>query len=191
MAKRSPCLPKPPTPIQITRSQYRTWGSLAKNLGNHDKAKILYQKAIAADAKSASGYNLLGDLYLEQLDWQKAADMFRKAQQANPGWTPPRYNLGRAMRVAGKFDEAIAIFQDVVARDPQHALSYSQWGLSLALKAQQQQDESETSLDLAEEKLKKALQIRPHDEQILREVREARAIIEEMHAKGSERPKAD
>jgi hypothetical protein len=63
--------------------------------------------------------------------------------------------------------------------------------LSLALKAQQEQDESETSLDLAEEKLKKALQIRPHDEQVLRDVREAHAIIEKMRAKGSERPKAD
>jgi tetratricopeptide (TPR) repeat protein len=135
-------------------------------------------------------YDLLGDLYLEQLDWQKAAEMFWKAQQADPSWTTPRYNLGRAMRVAGKFDEAIAIFQDVVARDPQHGSSYSQWGLSLALKAQQQ-DESDTSLALAEEKLKKALQIRPHDAQVLRDVRAARAIIEEMHAKGSQRPKAD
>jgi tetratricopeptide (TPR) repeat protein len=172
---------------------YRTWGSLVKNLGKHEKAKILYEKAIAANPKSAASYDLLGDLYLEQLDWEKASDMFRKAQQADPRWLTPRYDLGRAMRVAGRFDEAIAIFEEVVAHDPQHATSYSQWGLTLAQMAQQKQDESEKSLNFADEKLKTALQIRPNDEQVLRDVRNARAILEKMRAKRAEPPlsKAD
>jgi len=179
---------------------YRAWGSLLKKLGNQEKAKSVYLKWIAADSKSPISYDLLGDLYLEERDWQKAADMFQKAQQAAPRWVKPRYDLGRAMRVAGRFDEAIAIFQDVLImfqdvliQDPQlRGSAYSQWGLSLALKAEQKQDESEASLDLAEEKLKKALQISPpQDNQVRQDVEEARAIIEKIHAKSSERPKVD
>ena len=71
-------------------------------------------------------------MYLDQYKWDEAAEKFAKAIKASPQWSNYQYNLGLALRRAGKLEQAIAAFKKAVAIYQSHAWSYAELGATLA-----------------------------------------------------------
>ena len=140
----------------------------------HAEARAVFAKAIEADPKLANGYNQLGLSYLDEEQWDKAAEQFATAMKLAPQWSNYQYNLGLAQRGAGKLDEAIASFQKTITIYPSHAWSYAQWGATLAQRERRDSGTvSEETAKRVEEKLKRAVELKPNDKIVLEALREA------------------
>jgi tetratricopeptide (TPR) repeat protein len=155
---------------------FTSWAALERKAGRLDKAKRLSEKAIAADPKFATAYNLRGEILLEQMHLKEAIGMFDRARAANRTWSTPLYNRGRALRLSGDFDGAIAAFKEVT-KQSHHARAYAQWGLALAQKAAKEQAADERATAAVNEALGQALRYGPEDKQVLADVEEARALL--------------
>jgi tetratricopeptide (TPR) repeat protein len=150
---------------------YTTWGELLREMGRPQEARKVFDRAIAANPRNPNGYWSIGKIYLAQRDWDKAAEYFRKAIDANPSWAWFHYHLARALAGAGKLDQSIASLQKATVLDPQHALSYAQWGRTLAESARQKNGKIAAELKKeAATKLAKAAELAPRDVEVLKEV---------------------
>ena len=151
------------------------WGMALRNSGRIDEARELFEKAIAADPNAPNGYNQFGLMYLEQRQWDAAIEKFTMAIKVSPRWSNYQYNLGLALRGAGKLDQAIPAFERAIAIYPRHAWSYAQLGATLA--QQRRQGAAGDIANTIEEKLAKALEIRPNDAVVLDTIRDAYELL--------------
>jgi tetratricopeptide (TPR) repeat protein len=160
--------------LEPSAKAYTYWGMALRDSERHAEARAVFAKAIEADPKLANGYNQLGLSYLDEEQWDKAADQFATAMKLSPQWSNYQYNLGLAQRGAGKLDEAIASFQKTIAIYPSHAWSYAQWGATLAQRERRDSGTvSEETAKRVEEKLKRAVELKPNDKIVLEALREA------------------
>lgn len=151
------------------------WGMALRDSGRTDEARELFEKAIAADPNAPNGYNQFGLMYLEQRQWDAAIEKFTMAIKVSPRWSNYQYNLGLALRGAGKLDQAIPAFERAIAIYPRHAWSYAQLGATLA--QQHRQGAAGDIANTIEEKLAKALEIRPNDAVVLDTIRDAYELL--------------
>src|SRR5262245_31574305 len=108
--------------LKPSANAYTYWGMALRDLGKHDdEARDLFQKAIATDKTSPNGYNQLGLLYLDEGKWDEAADNFNLAIKYSPEWSNYHYNLGVALRRAGKPEQAKPAFEKAIALYQSHA----------------------------------------------------------------------
>lgn len=100
----------------------RRWGKQKNNSGRLDPAESLklLNSARAASPNSPILYLLLGDAYQIGEQWASADAAYRKAIGLAPGWTKPRVNLGLSRLAQGNTTEAIKIFEQAIARDPEN-----------------------------------------------------------------------
>ena len=160
--------------LEPSAKAYTYWGMALRDSDRHAEARAVFAKAIEADPKLANGYNQLGLSYLDEEQWDKAAEQFATAMKLAPQWSNYQYNLGLAQRGAGKLDEAIASFQKTIAIYPSHAWSYAQWGATLAQRERRDSGTvSEETAKRVEEKLKRAVELKPNDKIVLEALREA------------------
>ena len=72
-----------------------------------DRAEINLKIAVAEDGQFYEAHILLGQLYSDQGDWEKAVTHYRKAVSVNSLYfTPALYNLGKAEMRTGRYQEA-------------------------------------------------------------------------------------
>jgi tetratricopeptide (TPR) repeat protein len=155
------------------------WGMAVRDSGHPERANPIFIKAINADPTVANGHNQLGLSYLDQKNWAEAAEQFKKAIELAPEWSNYHYNLGLALRDGGKFDEAIASFEKAIAIYPSHAWSYARWGATLA--ERERRDSGTVSAEAAksmEQKLKRALELKPKDRTVLEALHDAYESME-------------
>src|SRR5262249_16627618 len=108
--------------LKPSANAYTYWGMALRDLGKHDdEARDLFQKAIATDKTSPNGYNQLGLLYLDEGKGDEAADNFNMAIKYSPEWSNYHYNLGVALRRAGKPEQAKPAFEKAIALYQSHA----------------------------------------------------------------------
>jgi tetratricopeptide (TPR) repeat protein len=107
---------------------------------------------------------------------KEAIGMFDRARATNRNWSTPLYNRGRALRLSGDFDGAIAAFKEVT-KQSHHARAYAQLGLALAQKAAKEHAADERATRAVNEALGQALRYGPEDKQVLADVEEARALL--------------
>jgi tetratricopeptide (TPR) repeat protein len=160
--------------IEPSAKSLAFYGMAVRDAGRPDRANPIFLQAINADPTVANGHNQLGLSYLDQQNWAQAAAQFRKAIELAPEWSNYRYNLGLAQRGAGQLDDAIASFEQAIAIYPSHAWSYAQWGATLAERARR--DGAEVSEEIAgsiEQKLTRALELKPNERTVLDILREA------------------
>jgi tetratricopeptide (TPR) repeat protein len=107
--------------------------------GREADAVAAYERAIALEpAGSASRVNL-GMLHLQvRGDPTAAQAQFIAALAADPACSAARANLGLALQDAGRCDDAIALYDEAIAREPDFA-EY-RWNRALALLAQERFD---------------------------------------------------
>jgi tetratricopeptide (TPR) repeat protein len=151
------------------------WGMALRDSGRADEARELFERAIEADPNTPNGYNQFGLMYLEQRKWDAAVEKFTMAIKVSPRWSNYQYNLGLALRGAGKLDQAVSAFERAIAIYPRHAWSYAQLGAMLA--EQHQQGVAGGIPSNIEERLTKALEIKPNDAVVLDTIREAYELL--------------
>ena len=90
-----------------------------------------YQQALAAEAHHHGALVNLGLVYLTQLaDPQRARQYFEAAVQAYPQSVAAQANLGLALQEQGRWAEALAHYEQLIAQDP--AVIEYRWNRGLA-----------------------------------------------------------
>jgi tetratricopeptide (TPR) repeat protein len=97
------------------------WLSLAsalRALSQPDGAQAAFRTVLDLDPDRIEALNDLGTLLMDQLDWDGAILLFRRASELAPGTPGIRINLARALAQDGRSVEALDIVQTVVATHP-------------------------------------------------------------------------
>jgi len=108
-----------------------------------DEAIAEFDKVIAANPKSASGYYNLGFAYDKKGDLEKAISNFSKAIEIDLALTDAYYNRGFAYYKKGAFDSAIADYNKVIEISPGSADAYYGLGLVYSKKGDSEKAISE------------------------------------------------
>jgi len=124
----------------LARTEPSTIGGRASSSAGRQQAKQLADAAIALSPDSPDAHDVLGDLFLDELEPEAAEAEFRKARLVDAESSSGRTKLAEALRLQGKFDEAIAELRSALRIDPKSARAHS--GLALALRGQDKVAES-------------------------------------------------
>ncbi len=129
----------------ILRALFRTY----KSNNEVEKAVEFFENLITEQPDGAVGYNLLGELYLEQKMAPEVVERaFRSALRLQPTWAVPHLNLGRSFMISGQQERAINVFQAGLQQVPGHL------GLRFALaKAYQDGQDYNAAIDVYESML--------------------------------------
>ncbi|HDH88436.1 MAG TPA: tetratricopeptide repeat protein, partial [Desulfobacteraceae bacterium] len=84
----------------------------------YPEAKIALEKAILIK-KEPNLYYLLGNTYYMLGELEKSEDTYREALKIDPNYMPALQNLGRLLYKEKKYNESIAVFDRVLAKDPE------------------------------------------------------------------------
>jgi TolB-like protein len=111
------------------------------------------KRAIALDPRLATGYLALGWIQMMyDWDWEQAETSLKKAAEFEPGSVEVLRYRSSLFRVLGCLDEAIELYNKVIALDPLRARSYSSLGSQLYFAGR---------FDEANAMLQKALELNP------------------------------
>jgi tetratricopeptide (TPR) repeat protein len=105
------CFPSHPDSVEV-QARCEKW------LGNTAEAVAHWDRCLELDPRY--GYALLGKATVsaEKGDYDQAADLFRKALDARPGWAEAELELARALVNDGLARESIAVLEEHVKRKP-------------------------------------------------------------------------
>lgn len=107
--------------------------------GRDADAVAAYERAVALDPAGSAAHVNLGLLHLQVRGDPAAAQAhFRAALAADPGCSAARANLGLALQEEGRCDDAIALYDEAIAREPDF-VEY-RWNRALALLAAERFD---------------------------------------------------
>jgi len=75
------------------------------------KAKSYLEKALALDLKYPEPYNNLGNICLEEKEYEKSIALYKKALELNPDYAAAHSNLGLAYKRTKRINEAVKHFK--------------------------------------------------------------------------------
>ena len=93
-------------------------------MGEMEKARSSFEKALALNPKYADAHYNLGKLQYERGEKEKAIASFRKTTELNPVHAEAHHNLGNAYHDAGRTEEAIDQYEKVIRINPYYADAY-------------------------------------------------------------------
>lgn len=123
-----------------------------QELGAHDRALPLLQKAVILAPDRPEFFNDLGMLFQRRTDFAKAVSFHKRAIKLAPGYSFAYINLGVAHKRLGQNDEALAAYRQALKIEPHSPEAHNNLGNLLRVTGQ---------LALAREHLDKALKLRP------------------------------
>ena len=88
-----------------------------------EKAEELLREALTADLFHGPAHNNLGVLFLERGELYEAAGEFEWAKKLLPASPDPRMNLALTLERAGRFDEALGMYETALDVAPGHVPS--------------------------------------------------------------------
>jgi tetratricopeptide (TPR) repeat protein len=97
-------------------------GTCFRKLGNQAEAIQRIARAISYDSTLVKAYNLLGTLYQEQGDLEKAENCYRRTLLLKPDYAMTHFNLGTLAWARNDFRQALADFANAAAIEPENAL---------------------------------------------------------------------
>lgn len=100
---------------------YYNLGACFKKAGNREEAIQRIQNSVSYDSTLLKAYNLLGALYQEQGDLDKADLSYRRALLLKPDYPPAHFNRGALAWSRNDYATAVHCFQDAVTCEPQNA----------------------------------------------------------------------
>lgn len=127
-------------------------GVLAHQVGKHDIAVDLIEKAVRQNDGNAVAYNNLGEAYKGLRRLQDAERSYRRALEIKPDFAEVRSNLGNALKDLGRLDEAEQVFREAVELNPSFFVVHANLGNLLRERGQ---------LDEAEALYRQALELKP------------------------------
>lgn len=87
-------------------------------------AREMAQELILAHPMLAEAYANMGSIQVQLKDTEKAEQAWLKALQVRPGWAAVSNRLGIFYRQQGRFDEALAMYQQALASDESYASAH-------------------------------------------------------------------
>ena len=123
----------------LARTEESAIGGRAPSAQGRERAKQLADAALALAPDSPDAHEVMGDVFIDASEPEAAEDEFRKALLGDNS-ASLRTKLAEALRLQGKFDEAIVELRAAITREPRSARAHS--GLGLALRAQRNLPES-------------------------------------------------
>ncbi len=123
-----------------------------QELGAHDRALPLLQKAVILAPDRPEFFNDLGMLFQRRADFTKAVSFHKRAIKLAPGFLFAHINLGVAHKRLGQNDEALAAYQAALKIEPNSPEANNNLGNLLRVMGQ---------LPLARQHLERALKLRP------------------------------
>ena len=118
-------------------------GRFYAKTGDNQHAVATYRKALATHPKDAAVWHELGRCYARLNDWDQASSQWRKAVELEPENHSYADNLGFALAMGGRHEEALTIFSKEVGAAKAH------WQLAQVLHYQKQDELSKQHLQLA------------------------------------------
>jgi tetratricopeptide (TPR) repeat protein len=123
----------------LARTEESAVGGRAPSAEGRQRAQELADAALALAPDSPDAHEVMGDLLIDASEPEGAEEEFRHAL-AGENSASVRTKLAEALRLQGKFTDAITELRDAIRLDPQSARAYS--GLGLALRAEKSLPES-------------------------------------------------
>jgi tetratricopeptide (TPR) repeat protein len=117
----------------LARTEESAIGGRAPTSEGRERAKQLVDAALKLAPESGDAHEVMGDLQIDASEPEAAETEFRQAL-AQENSASLRTKLAEALRLQGKFDEAVAELRQAITLEPRSARAYS--GLGLALRAQ-------------------------------------------------------
>ena len=95
--------------------------SAYQSLGEHDKAEVEVEKAIALNPTHAETLGRLGAYLVKAGPADKAIEVLTKAMRLDP-YHPPEYlfRLGWAYFTSARYEEAVKVLREGVSREPNY-----------------------------------------------------------------------
>ncbi len=116
------------TILKLDPVAIQVYSSALRKVGNGTRAESVVIKGLKTFKGSPQLLNSLGTTQLELGKAKNAVQSFKKALSANPLDIEVKYNLARAYKEVGLYNEAETIFVDVIRKKP----TYSQASIHLA-----------------------------------------------------------
>ncbi len=107
--------------IDETSEYYNNLALILSELGNLEKSRDAYKKAIELAPEFSEIYNNLGLLYMKLKDYDNAITTFGEATKRNINYSLAYTNLGHAFAAKENFDEAIKAWEKALAIDPSNS----------------------------------------------------------------------
>jgi len=117
-----------PSILKLDPVAVQVYSSALRKVGNGTRAESVIIKGLKTFKGSPQLLNSLGTTQLELGKAKNAVQSFKKALSTNPLDVEVKYNLARAYKEVGLFNEAEAIFVDVIRKKT----TYSQANIHLA-----------------------------------------------------------
>jgi tetratricopeptide (TPR) repeat protein len=118
----------------LARTEPSAIGGRTPSDEGRERALELAESALSLSPDSPDAHDVMGDILVDALEPEAAEAEFRKALSVRAGSSSGRTKLAEALRLQGKFDEAVMELREVVRAEPGFARAHS--GLGLALRAQ-------------------------------------------------------
>lgn len=120
--------------IKIDSSNYEAYYEISYSMfasGKGKEALSYLQKAVSSDSPFVAGsYDLLGSIYDDNNEPEKAIECFKKGIAANPKYQRLYYNLSVTYLRQAKYAEAEAAATEAIKLDPKHASSQRSYALA-------------------------------------------------------------
>jgi tetratricopeptide (TPR) repeat protein len=134
MARNSKHTHLPRSPSSVAGDQ--TSAKLRKAVALHQKgqlagAKALYENILRTRPKHPDALHLLGVIALQTNDFQRSADLIRKAIKLHAKNAMYFYNYGNALNGLRQFSAAVESYDRAIAITPDYAEAYSNRGIVL------------------------------------------------------------
>jgi len=117
------------------RSGYATahhwYAILLLTLGRFEEARVEAERALALDPASTIVNNMVGVVFYESRNYEKAIAAFRKTLELNPGFMPTREVLACAYATTGRKADALAELDQIRASAAEH-VAMRAWVLAIA-----------------------------------------------------------
>lgn len=120
--------------LALARTEPSAVGGRASSDEGRLQAERLADEALALAPDSPDAHDVMGDLHLDALEPEAAEEHFREARKVDAESSTGRTKLAEALRLQGRFDEAIDELKEALRIDPKSARAQS--GIGLALRGQ-------------------------------------------------------
>jgi tetratricopeptide (TPR) repeat protein len=135
--------------------------------GDPQKAKDIFEKALAANPHNAQALCGRGLMQLREGEFNEAENDFQQALQYDPNLRPAAIGLANTRLLLKKYDDAYAQAEKILAKDTKCGEAYAAEALVKLCAGDKDSADSKNALEDAENKIKEALREKPNQPRLL------------------------
>lgn len=139
-----------------TEAEYNNLGIQYYSIGQYEKARVQYRKAIEINPNSYVAYYNIGSTYMKELDYVNADKAYLQSIAINPQYYQSYFKRGNLFIYQKKYHQAIELYNKAIGLNPMYEDAYMNLAIALL-----NIEEIEKALDA----FRKILKINPNNHQ--------------------------